>query len=88
MRVKIYELANGRTNYENNFVCEINVKNQYESSFYFRDMPTIGERTCKKILNTLYPNFKVDGIELLFEDSKTGHRGIQKLYRNGTILNF
>lgn len=88
MKVKIYQLANNSTNYKNVLLCEINVKNQYESSFYFRNMPTIGERTCKKILNNIYPNFKADGVEFLMEDVETGHRGVQKLYRSGTILNF
>ncbi len=66
----------------------MNVKSVYDDTFYHRSMPTIGKKRCSDILNNLHPNFKIEDTLLKFEDTKTGHIGIQKLYRNGTILNF
>lgn len=72
----------------NNFIDCINVKKQYEDNFYFQNMPVIGSKRCKDILNKLYPHFKADGVTFIFEDVATGRRGLQKIYRNGTIVNF
>lgn len=82
MNITLYNI------YSQEKIATINVKSSYESSFYFRNMPTIGGRTCAKILNAMYPHFKADGVEVLAVDNKTQNKGIIKLYRNGTIVNF
>lgn len=65
-----------------------NVKNVYDSRFYFRMMPTLSARACAKILNSLYPHFKTEKETLVFEWADGGYTGVQQLYRCGTILNF
>ena len=65
-----------------------NVKNVYESSFYFRTMPTLSAKRCRQILDVLYPHFKAEKETLVFEWVDNGYTGVQELYRQGTILNF
>lgn len=65
-----------------------NVKNVYDSVFYFRTMPTLSDRVCAKILNGLYPHFKAQEEYLMFEWVESGYSGAQELHRQGTILNF
>lgn len=81
-KLKIYTIG------KKSLVWSGNVKNVYESSFYFRTMPTLSEKRCRQILNTLYPHFKADNEYLVFEWVDNGYTGVQMLYRNGTILNF
>ena len=80
MIINIYKIGDKKP-----IVKNLRVRSIYESSFYFRNMPTIGERTARKIIkeNNLY-----DGCYLIFEDVKTGYKGSQHLYKTGTILNF
>jgi hypothetical protein len=80
MIINIYKIGDKKP-----IVKNLRVRSSYESYFYFRNMPTIGERTSRKIIreNNLY-----NGCYLVFEDAKTGHRGTQHLYKAGTILNF
>ena len=63
-------------------------RNAYDSSFYFRNMPTLSAKKCREILNTVSPNYKIESKMLVFEDTETGYTGTQELYRSGTILNF
>lgn len=65
---------------------ELNVRNVYDSRFWHRPMPTIGDRKCKEILKKMYPHMKADGVLVLIENVKTGETYTQKLHRNGTIL--
>ena len=65
-----------------------NVKNVYESSFYFRTMPTLSTRRCASILNDLHPQLKAEKETLVFEWIDNGYTGMQELYRKGTVLNF
>lgn len=81
-KLKVYDVG------KKNLLYELNVKNAYDGSFYFRNMPTISARKCTKILNELYPHFKNNDVTLVFEWVENGYSGIQKLNRNGTILNF
>ena len=64
------------------------VKNVYDSSFYFQNMPTLSAKQCKEILGAISPNYKFHEITLVFEWVSSGYTGVQKLHRNGTILNF
>ena len=64
------------------------VKNVYDGSFYFSEMPTLTAKQCKEILNKISPNYKLHETTLVFEWAESGYTGTQKLYRNGTILNF
>ena len=82
MIINIYTIGKKKKVAEN-----IRIKNAY-SDIYYRNMPTLSAKRCKMILNKLYPHFKADGVDLVFEDVKTGYTGLQTLYRNGTILNF
>lgn len=79
-KVRIYTI--GKTK----LIAELNVKNTYESSFYFSPMPTISGRRCTKILNELYPHYKADDVQLVFEWVDSGFTWVQGLYRDGTIL--
>lgn len=83
MIINIYTIGKREKIAEN-----LKVKSAYDDKFYKRNMPTLSARRCKMILNKLYPHFKADGTQLIFEDVKTGYIGTQTLYRNGTILNF
>lgn len=82
MKVRIYEIGCKKV------IDEINVKSVYDSSFYFRPVPTISARTCARILNKIYPDFKAEKEMLVFENVKTGTKEVQYLHRAGTILNF
>lgn len=81
MRVNIYKT-------DNTYITTLNVKNMFDDNFYHCNMPTIGAATCKRILGGLYPNIKADGVTLIFENLKTSEKKAQKLFRNGTILDF
>lgn len=83
MIINIYTIGKREKIAEN-----LRIKSVYDDRFYKRNMPTLSARRCKMILNKLYPHFKADGAQLIFEDVKTGYIGTQTLYRNGTILNF
>lgn len=65
-----------------------NVRNAYDSSFYFRNMPTLSAKKCREILNIVSPDYKIESETLIFENVETGYTGVQKIHRNGTILNF
>lgn len=82
MIVNVYTIG------KKDFIGTYKARNVYESSFYFCNMPTLSKKTCKSILDNLYPNFMADGVCLVFENVETGHVGSQQLFRNGTILNF
>ena len=82
MTVNIYTIGKKK------LIGTYNVRNIYESSFYFRNMPTLSTKRCKEILNSISPNFKIESDTLVFENVETGYTGIQNLHRNGTILNF
>lgn len=82
MTVNIYTIGKKK------LIGTYNTRNAYDSTFYFRNMPTLSARTCRDILNTISPNYKIDSELLVFENIKTGHTGSQKVFRNGTILNF
>lgn len=81
-KLKIYTIG------KKSLVWSGNVKNVYDSNFYFRTMPTLSEKRCKQILNVLYPHFKAECQTLVFEWVDNGYTGTQELYRKGTILNF
>ena len=51
-------------------------------------MPTLSAKKCREILNIVSPKFKIESETLVFENVETGHTGIQKVHRTGTILNF
>ena len=82
-KYRIYHYDN-RNGYE--LVEELNVRNSYDSKFWHRPMPTIGERKCKQILKNLYPWMQADNIPVLIENVETGFKHEQRLYRNGTII--
>ena len=88
MRVNVYKPSCNSTNYKPELIITLNVRLQYESSFYFRNMPAISAKICRKIIRQLNNGILYNEETLLFENVKTGHRGIQKMYKNGTILNF
>ena len=83
MIINIYTIGKREKIAEN-----LKVKSCYDDRFYKRNMPTLSARRCREILKKLYPHFNADGVQLVFEDAKTGYTGTQNLYRNGTILNF
>ena len=85
MKVKVYKLLTSVTD-EPVLLAEFNVRNVYESSFYFRPVPTIGARRCRQIINATYPQSKPESMRLLFEDVESGYRWTQELHRDGTIL--
>jgi len=69
-------------------IVTYNVKNVYDSGFYFRNMPTLSAKRCREILNIMSPNIKIESETLVFENVETGHTGVQKIHLGGTILNF
>lgn len=87
MKVRIYERGNTRNGNTPQLLREYNVRNVYESSFYFRPVPTLSAKRCRGILNELFPHFKAEKELLLFENVETGYKWLQELHRNGTILN-
>jgi hypothetical protein len=82
MTVNIYTIGKKK------LIGTYNVKSTYESSFYFRNMPTLSAKRCREILNSVSPHYKIESETFVFEDTKTGYTGVQKVHRNGTILNF
>lgn len=82
MKVNIYTLGKKQS------IGTYNARNAYDSSFYFRDMPTLSPKKCREILNIVSPNYKIGSVTLVLEDTETGHTGIQEINRTGTILNF
>lgn len=82
MKVNVYTIG------KKQLIGTYDARNAYESSFYFRNMPTLSVKKCREILNAVSPNFKIESKTLVFEDAETGHIGIQELHRSGTILNF
>lgn len=82
MKVNIYTIG------KKQLIGTYNVRNVYDSSFYFREMPTLSANRCREILNIVSPNFKIESATLVIENVETGHTGIQKIHRGSTILNF
>lgn len=82
MKVNIYTIG------KKQLIGTYNARDTYESSFYFRNMPTLSAKTCSKVLNSISPNFKISSKTLVFENAETGYTGLQELHRSGTILNF
>jgi len=82
MKVNIYTISKKK------LIGTYNVKNVYESSFYFRNMPTLSAKRCREILNIVSQNYKIESETFVFENAETGHTGVQKVHRGGTILNF
>lgn len=82
MKVNVYTIG------KKQLIGTYNVRNSYDSSFYFRDMPTLSTKKCREILNTFSPNYKIGSATLIFENIETGHTGVQEVHRSGTILNF
>lgn len=74
--------------FNNELIGKYKVRNIYEDIFYHRPMPTLGSKICKQILSNMYPHFKADNVPMLFEWDDTKYKGLQSLYRNGTVLNF
>jgi hypothetical protein len=81
MRIRIYTCC------EKKLIGEYNVKSVFEPSFYHRNVPYISGRRCAKILNELYPHYKVEKEQLVFEKVETGFTLIQYLHRSGTLIN-
>ena len=81
-RLNIYDVG------KHNLLWTGTVKNVYDGSFYFSDMPTLTAKQCREILNIISPNYKLHEATLVFEWVSSGYTGVQKIYRNGTILNF
>lgn len=84
--VRIYQRPYNVNNYEPQLIAEYKVKNVYESSFYFRPVPTLSAKRCREILNTLYPNSKVNEDLVICEWVDSGYRWLQEIHRQGTIL--
>lgn len=82
MRVKIYTIG------KKQLIGTYDARNAYDSSFYFRDMPTLSAKKCREVLDNVSPNFKINSKTLVLEDTETGYTGMQELHRGGTILNF
>ena len=82
MRIRIYTIA------KRQLLVEYNVRSSYESTFYHRNMPTLSAKRCRQILDTVSPHFKVESELFAFENVNTGYTGMQKIHRQGTILNF
>lgn len=82
MRVNLYTIG------KKQLIGTYEARNAYDSSFYFRNMPTLSAKKCREVLNAVSRNFKIESKTLVFEDAETGHTGIQELHRSGTILNF
>ena len=82
MRIRIYKISNKE------LIGEYNLRSTFEGTFYHRNMPTISAKRCKKILDSVCPHMKIESEMFVLENVKTGHTGIQSIYRNGTIINF
>lgn len=82
MKVNVYTIG------KKQLIGTYEARSAYDSSFYFRDMPTLSAKKCREILDIVSPSFKIESKTLVFEDAGTGHTGIQELHRSGTILNF
>lgn len=82
MRVNLYTIG------KKQLIGTYEARNTYDSSFYFRNMPTLSTKKCREILNAVSPNCKIESKTLVFEDVETGYTGVQELHRSGTILNF
>lgn len=82
MRVNLYTIG------KKQLIGTYEARNAYDSSFYFRNMPTLSAKKCREILNAVSPNCKIESKTLVFEDVETGYTGVQELHRGGTILNF
>jgi len=82
MKVNIYTIG------KKQLIGTYDARNAYDTSFYFRNMPTLSVKKCREILNIVSPNFKIESETLVFENAETGYTGIQKVHRGGTILNF
>lgn len=82
MKVNIYTIG------KNLLIGTYTARDKYESSFYFRNMPTLSAKRCREILNIVSPNYKIESETFVFENAETGHTGVQKVHRGGTILNF
>ena len=82
MRIRIYTVG------KKEFIGEYRVKSVYESTFYHKNMPILSAKSCREILNKVYPHFKADKELFVFENVDTGYTGVQHIYRRGTILNF
>lgn len=82
MKINIYTIGKQK------LIGTYNVKSVYDSSFYFRNMPTLSAKRCREILNIVSPNYKSSSETLVFENVETGYIGVQTIHRNGTILNF
>ncbi len=82
MKVNIYTIG------KKQLIGTYNVRNAYESSFYFRNMPTLSATKCREILDSISPNYKINSKTLVFENAETGYTGVQEVHRGGTILNF
>lgn len=82
MQVNIYTIG------KKQLLGTYTARDAYESSFYFRNMPTLSAKTCREVLNAISPDFKISSKILVFENAETGYTGMQELHRSGTILNF
>lgn len=82
MRVNIYTIG------KKQLVGTYEARKNYDSSFYFRNMPTLSAKKCREILDTISPSYKINSKTFVFEDTETGYIGVQELHRGGTILNF
>ncbi len=82
-RYRIY-LYKQRKGYQ--LIEELNVRNTYDQKIWHKPMPTIGEHKCRKILNKISPELKVNEITVLIENVETGDKHIQTINRSGTII--
>lgn len=82
MKVNIYTIG------KKQLIGTYEARNSYDSSFYFRNMPTLSAKKCREILDTVSPNYKINSQTLVFENVETGYTGAQEIHRGGTILNF
>ncbi len=82
MKVNVYTIGKKR------LIGACDARNAYDSSFYFRNMPTLSAKKCREILDTISPNYKINSKTLVFENSETGYTGVQEIHRGRTIINF
>lgn len=82
MKVKVYTIG------KKHLIGTYEARHIYDPTFYFRKMPTLSAKSCRVILDTLYPNGKINDALLVLEYADTGHTGMHNIYRRGTILNF
>lgn len=82
MKVNIYTVGKKK------LIGTYDVRSSYDDIFYFRNMPKLSAKRCREILNIVSPNYKIESETLVIENVDTGYTGYQKIYRNGTILNF